>query len=406
MEGKEISSPVILVNDKIPVKGHYDIVVIGGGVAGVAAAAAAARRGKRVLLAEKSVLLGGLATLGYVVIYLPMCDGRGNKMIGGISEEMLKASIRGSYDTLPPAWRGGPERIQGSQRYQTLFNGPLFAMRLDRLLLDSGADVLFDSVYCGVRREGKRVTHVILQNLDGRVAYECEAVVDAGGEARVFCDMEAPTVTGRNFMSYWGYYTDLDAIREAAEKGEVMRAVKLYTGGSDCEGNGQPADFPTVPGVSARELNSMVINGRAQAMRRLEEAPPNSMAFTGLPGMAQFRATRMIAGDYALRYEDNGRHFDDSVGCCGDWRKAGVSFELPYRALTAPGAQNVLAAGRCISCADREAWEVTRVIPVAAQTGEAAGIAAALSGGGDVHSVDPEEVSREMGRAGHRVRLG
>ena len=43
-----------------------DLAIIGGGVGGCAAAIAAARRGLRVILFEKGVSLGGLATNGYV----------------------------------------------------------------------------------------------------------------------------------------------------------------------------------------------------------------------------------------------------------------------------------------------------------------------------------------------------
>ncbi len=46
-----------------PVVADYDVVVVGGGVGGVGAALAAARCGKRVLVIEKGVFLGGLATL-------------------------------------------------------------------------------------------------------------------------------------------------------------------------------------------------------------------------------------------------------------------------------------------------------------------------------------------------------
>ena len=59
----------------LPVVGDYDVVVAGGGMAGVAAAVAAARRGARVSLVEKQSALGGLATLGNVTIWLPLCDG-------------------------------------------------------------------------------------------------------------------------------------------------------------------------------------------------------------------------------------------------------------------------------------------------------------------------------------------
>jgi len=45
--------------------------------------------------------------------------------------------------------------------------------------------------------------------------------------------------------------------------------------------------------------------------------------------------------------------------------------------------ENILAAGRCIGTLE-DAWEVYRVIPVAAMTGEAAGIAASLCAGQNV----------------------
>ncbi|HOG49182.1 MAG TPA: FAD-dependent oxidoreductase, partial [Lentisphaeria bacterium] len=55
----------------LPVMGEYDVVVVGGGIAGVAAALAAARAGSKVCLLEKVCALGGLATVGNVIIYLP-----------------------------------------------------------------------------------------------------------------------------------------------------------------------------------------------------------------------------------------------------------------------------------------------------------------------------------------------
>ena len=56
----------------ISVAGEADIIVVGGGLAGVAAAVSAARNGSKVILLEKSIILGGLATLGHVCIYLPI----------------------------------------------------------------------------------------------------------------------------------------------------------------------------------------------------------------------------------------------------------------------------------------------------------------------------------------------
>ena len=396
---------VVELRESIPVVGHYDIIVVGGGIAGIAAAIAGARKGKNVLLIEKSVMLGGLATLGLIVYFLPLCDGRGRKLIGGIAEEMLWASIGHSYGSLPDAWRKNSNPHEGHQRFQTVFNGPLLAMRLDRMILDSGAHVQFDTLFCDVAMKGNRVTHVIAQNLNGRIAYECDAVIDASGDAGVFQKAGSQTVLGNNFMTYWGYYTDLKSIRRAAETESVQEAVKIFTGGADCTGNGQPSGIPTMHGISAEDVNTMVLAGRSEALDYIERQPPESIAFTGLPGMPQFRTTRMIAGDYALEYKDCHKHFDDSIASCGDWRKADMPFEIPYRTLTSPGVENVLAAGRIISCGDTEAWEVTRVIPVAAQTGEAAGIAAVLAGKNDVHRVDAGFVAEEMKKAGHVIHI-
>jgi hypothetical protein len=389
----------------IPVQARVDVLVVGGGVAGVAAAIAAARMGKKVLLLEKMILLGGLATAGYVVIYLPLCDGRGRQLIGGISEEMLWASIHHSYDSLPEPWRQRTRRINGTQRYQTVFNGPLFAMRLDDMLLQSGAQVLLDTSVCAVHMEGRRVTHVIVENADGRSAIACDTVVDATGDAIVFERMGARTATGPNYLSYWAYETTLDGIRAAQQSGNIADAVRLYTGAADCNGKGQPPDVPVMHGLTAQHATQMALLGRREALRHVMGQPQGQAAFTGLPSMNQFRTTRRIVGEQALSFALDGQRCNTSIGACGDWRRTGVTLEIPYGALTSPDADNVLAAGRIISCADREAWEVARVIPVAAQTGEAAGIAAALAGRNNVHGVSPDAVAEHMHRAGHVIHL-
>ena len=60
---------------EIPVAGEADVLVVGGGLAGVSAALAAARCGAKVILLEKSCVLGGLATLGYVCHEDSTCCG-------------------------------------------------------------------------------------------------------------------------------------------------------------------------------------------------------------------------------------------------------------------------------------------------------------------------------------------
>ena len=60
----------------LPVLDTCDVLIAGGGVAGVAAALSAARAGAKVTLIEREYALGGLATLGLITYYLPLCDGR------------------------------------------------------------------------------------------------------------------------------------------------------------------------------------------------------------------------------------------------------------------------------------------------------------------------------------------
>jgi len=73
---------------------EYDVVVAGAGVAGVAAALASARRGLKTCLVEKTIMNGGLATIGSVLYYLPLSDTHQQQLIFGISEELLHASIK------------------------------------------------------------------------------------------------------------------------------------------------------------------------------------------------------------------------------------------------------------------------------------------------------------------------
>ena len=88
-----MSTFVVEPERRVPVTGVYDVVVAGGGIAGVAAAVAAARAGASVCLLDKESALGGLATLGNVITWLPICDGRGRQVIGGLGEELLRLSV-------------------------------------------------------------------------------------------------------------------------------------------------------------------------------------------------------------------------------------------------------------------------------------------------------------------------
>lgn len=120
----------------IPVRyPDFDVVVAGGGIAGISAALAAARAGSRVLLLERLFALGGLATLGLVTIYLPLCDGVGHQLSFGIAEELLHLSIKHGWECdYPNTWIDG-EKYHGKQRYEVRYNAQVFATAVENLLV-------------------------------------------------------------------------------------------------------------------------------------------------------------------------------------------------------------------------------------------------------------------------------
>ena len=88
--------------------------------------------------------------------------------------------------------------------------------------------------------------------------------------------------------------------------------------------------------------------------------------------------TRKIKGEYELKYAEMHTYFEDSIGMVSNWKKRGPVFEVPFRTLYSANVKNLIMAGRCTSVTEAM-WDIMRVIPCCAVTGQAAGIAAALS---------------------------
>ncbi len=366
--------------NEIPVANiTYDVIVVGAGIAGVSAALSAARKSCKVLLIEKSVMPGGLATLGLIAIYLPLCDGNGQKVIGGISEELLLASVKYGYDTLPKEWIHDTNSTKKTKkRYQTQFSPPEFIIAMEEKLAEAGVDILYDTVFSNVIIEDKRCTGIIVENKSGRTAYKCKTVVDASGDSDVFFKAGAKCEQQDNWLSYWWYETNLNAMKRANETGDIKHGIILKTSGCDNAGKGNPEGMRKFKGTEGKEVSEFIIKGREMLLERLKKRDRKKESFLTFPGMAQFRTTRRISGMYTLTEKDKGVRFEDSVGCAGDWREPGPIYEIPYSALISEKIENIIAAGRNISSSG-DAWEVTRVIPVAAMTGEAAGVAAFLA---------------------------
>lgn len=353
----------------------YEIIVVGGGIAGVSAAVSAERAGKKVLLIEKSVNLGGLATNGLISWFEPLCDGEGKQMIFGMAEELIRLSVKYSFDNLPVYW-GGSNTVK--KRYATSFSPTVFSLALDEFVAESGVKIRFDTYATYPVMEEGHCTGVMCESANGREFFPAAVIIDATGDASICHRAGMPTVVGENYMTYIAHYYDDAAIHTYMENGDTCNFRKWKNNGSDLWGNGHPEGLRMLKGDTAEDITDYVLYGKKRLFENIKRRNRNSFDIMALPTMPQFRKIRRIAGAGDFEAVD-GLKFTDSIGDCGDFRPSGIGkhYQIPYRALYHPEFDNILACGRIISAPEGDGWEVARVIPVCALTGEAAGKAAA-----------------------------
>ena len=363
----------------------FDIVVAGGGIAGVAAALAAARRGKEVALIEKTAYFGGLATSGIVNVYLPLCDGYGHQVAFGLPEELLIASQKYGPGHIPTTWKNGTE-LHEWDRYRADFSPASFILALDELLEEAGVDLWFDTVVIGTKTSGDRLKKIVVANKSGIGTIAAKCFVDATGDSDLAAFAGLKYHEERNAMTSWILEKRRTATRPRSTlEGPVGTRI---VGALSLTAN----DLPK--GVNGKIVTTSILSGRDAYRKLLADEYASGAEDRGthyplmVPAMATLRHTRCIDGKFALKPGMEWTRFEDSVGIIADWRKPGYVWEIPYRTLLPRKLKGLLAAGRC-TAARGDAWEVTRVIPTAALTGEAAGVAAAIA---VEEKITPDEV--------------
>ena len=100
-------------------------------------------------------------------------------------------------------------------------------------------------------------------------------------------------------------------------------------------------------------------------------------ALTLMATIPQVRMTRKLVGEYSLDVSDDKKYFLDSVGMISNWHTRGPVYEIPFSTLHGKKIKNLYSAGRCISVTE-SMWDLSRVIPACAVTGQAVGTASAL----------------------------
>ncbi len=382
-----------------PIKYECDVCVCGGGVAGIAAALSAKRAGaEKVILLERGFMLGGLATAGLVTIYLALCDGYGHQVCFGLAEELFRLSIEhGAEARYPTAWLdGGTVEERAKRRFEVQFNAQLFALSAERLLREEGVKIIYGASVAGARTEDGKITDIIIEGKGGREAVSVRgAVVDCTGDADVckLAGAKTANFAAGNKLASWYY-------------GLGDGKLDLYMVGvhdvNDDKNATDLKDKRRFSGLDTDELSEMVEIGHAAMMRNLLERRkvlPNLVPVT-IATIPEVRMTRRLVGAYTQDIDEIGVTYSDTVGVFPNWKKIGPVYELPFSALYSKEIKNLAAAGRCISVTD-EMWDVTRVIPVCAVSGEAAGAAAAMCA--DFNNIDIEKLQRHL--VSHGVKI-
>lgn len=372
----------MIFNEHIETKvtASCDVLVCGGGFAGISAALAAARQGKQVMLLEKQYILGGLGTAGLITIYLPLCDGCGKQVSFGIAEELFRLSISMGYeDRYPDNWLDNDDvskRTEKDKRLEVQYNPHLFAILSEQLLLKNGVKILYGTYAVSVSKTDDKISGVIIENKSGRQAICAKTVVDATGDCDIahFAGVTTEVLKAGNSLAAW-YYS-------LGNNGYFLNKVGFQDIPDQRANNANKERLTTIRtfnGVDGEDLSEMMQYSHQSTLnsvlkRREQDA---SLVPVTIATMPQVRMSRKIVGAYTLSDTEVHKYFDDSIGMVSDWRKRGPIYEVPFSTLYSEKIKNLIVAGRCTSVTD-EMWDIMRVIPCCAVTGEAAGTAAAM----------------------------
>ncbi len=375
---------------------HCDIAICGAGIAGVAAALAGARRGKKVLLIEKQSVIGGLATSGLIYIYLPISDDRGKIIASGITRELLTASQEYGPFALDENWGGvqGGDPGTDKRRCNCCFSPAGYALTLERLLREAGVELLLETTVVGVHCDtDSRLTGATLFCGAEHWDISAETFIDASGGAFMLRMAGEKVFSDTNFVTPWIIENNPDkAGAKTFYLSGDMHIAPITSFSSD----------ETVESMLTVDEMQKFIELQYQKTRDYFDALTPQKRKECYPvhisGMPQLRKIARIEAMSLIKDGDGGKYCSDSIGVAADWRRLDApAWETPYGALIPKNVRGALAAGRCISSSG-DAWEIFRVIPAAAMTGEAAGVAAAVAceRGCDPRDIPAAELQKEL----------
>ncbi len=403
---------------RLSVLGEWDVVVCGAGSAGCAATIAAARHGAKTLLLERDGYLGGSTVSALVNVTLSTNGvdfqgiwhewARQLKQLGGISD------LR---------W----EEREGTRWLASSSSPEMVKLAWDRLIAASGAEVLHFAWAAGAIVEDGAIRGVIVETKSGRQVIRARRVIDCTGDGDVCARAGASFEHGMNGKP-WTHGVSINALLGGIKTPPGHRPGAIpRSAGTLPLFHRRLMTFLKIDPLNPWDLTRIMQEGRQMAQAQVEQmrtesgtpAPRETEIFDGpyvaltaaLPGI---RATRRIHGkaeatgtdafylkkhtdgiarasweiDFHQAEKTHGKafQFEDRVldlrspeyrprqekTAAGDW------FDIRYGCLLARDVENLLMAGRCISC-DPVAHASLRIQQTCMSLGQAAGTAAAMS---------------------------
>jgi len=426
---------------QIPLLTEVEVLVAGGGLSGVAAAVAAARNGADTLLAERSSILGGVATAGLMASITNFYyTNRDELVVGGIATEVI--------DRL--AERGGTTGDWRSRSCPHYTNDPeIFKVLLIDMVLESGTKVLLDTWVVNSLVEDDTLRGVIVETKGGRSAIRAKVAIDTTGDADLAVKAGAPyhyepsassslefrmgNVDLQKLFEYFmdhpsEYPTDQDIptsldqlayhwqergllfvphgagrhmklVQDAIARGEYQRKRGVCYGLDAFGMYGLAKDHTAIINSNFQAVDYLDPWERTQAILDAQRSIPYIAEFlkNHVPGFKDayvaataselgIRGTRWIEGEYVLTKEDvlDGVRFPDVIGMGAYRRRVGDrleflphGFDIPYHVMVPKKIEGLLVSSGKSTSTSPRG--LLRGQARCMQLGEAGGTAAAMS---------------------------
>ena len=406
-----------------------DVVVVGGGTAGFIAATAAARTGANTILVERYGYLGGCSTAPYNTSLGWFGDPQGNPIIRGIGHEFLarmadegQALVKGDKNQIWPPYT---KKIAIDMVTEARVNLWLHTWASDLLTHEDGAAK-------GIIVQTKGGRGAIL----GNTFVDCSADADLAAWAGSPFEIEAVDSLQQVSIDYIACGVDAKRVIEWARQNKDALSLKVSGLEHEHQESGaQPMFTVTIPGadttvgpngktchVGVMPTVKLCIHREAVRLQgnvEIDPLDPKALTYAEVEGIRGainhlnymrdtipgfddafvvtqshlgVRESRRILGEYYITIDDlkQQARFDDVValncrsldyhlkGTVFKVERLGGEHDIPLRALLPRGVENLVVAGRCISC-DHLSHASIRGAATCMATGHSAGAAAGVA---------------------------